>query len=242
MVEIDLAVQMRKSIWVGIKEEDGKEIWGFWKEIEYNFVRDYRFSCKHQGHIEDVCLAYGKKDPTKTVDINATQNIASSCNTRNGEFNYHKEGDKVIHDDVAIVGNLKQKNMIGVNNSKHAEILLTKDVVLSTTAGKSKQKQVDQFDKNLKKHENQQNFFYHKNFKHNNFLNRQRIQQGIKAKLNKKNAMKWAARPPKDNNLQQKLSQSKDVINDFLRSSNVIDVDTGITDGDKKLELEVGKV
>jgi len=132
--------------------------------------------------------------------------------------------------------------MIGVNNSKHAEILLTKDVVLSTTAGKSKQKQVDQFDKNLKKHENQQNFFYHKNFKHNNFLNRQRIQQGIKAKLNKKNAMKWAARPPKDNNLQQKLSQAKNVIHDFLRSSNVIDVDTGVTDGGKELELEVDEL
>uniref|UniRef100_M1DEP7 Uncharacterized protein n=1 Tax=Solanum tuberosum TaxID=4113 RepID=M1DEP7_SOLTU len=116
--------------------------------------------------------------------------------------------------------------MTGVNNSKHAEILLTKDVVLSTTAGKSKQKQVDQFDKNLKQHENQQNFFYHNNFNHKIFLNRQRIQQGIKAKLNKKNVLKWAARPPKDNNLQQKLSQSKDVINDFLRSSNVIDVDT----------------
>jgi len=26
MIEIDLVVQMRKSIWVGIKEEDGKEI------------------------------------------------------------------------------------------------------------------------------------------------------------------------------------------------------------------------
>uniref|UniRef100_M1DHH3 Uncharacterized protein n=1 Tax=Solanum tuberosum TaxID=4113 RepID=M1DHH3_SOLTU len=71
---------------------------------------------------------------------------------------------------------------------------------------------------------------------------RQRIQQGIKAKLNKKNVMKWAARPPKDNNLQQKLSQAKNVIHDFLRSSNVIDVDTGIIDGGKKLELEVGKV
>ncbi|KAH0711973.1 hypothetical protein KY289_007932 [Solanum tuberosum] len=132
--------------------------------------------------------------------------------------------------------------MIGVNNSKHVEILLTKDVVLSTTAGKSKQKQVDQFDKNLKQHENQQYFFYHKNIKHKNFLNRQRIQQGIKAKLNKKIVMKWGARPPKDNNLQQKLSQDKDVIHDFLRSSNVIDVDTGITDGGKELELDVGKV
>uniref|UniRef100_M1DA73 Uncharacterized protein n=1 Tax=Solanum tuberosum TaxID=4113 RepID=M1DA73_SOLTU len=51
------------------------------------------------------------------------------------------KGDEVIHGDVATIGNLKQKNMTGVNNSKHAEILLTKDVVLSTTAGKSKQKQ-----------------------------------------------------------------------------------------------------
>ncbi|KAG5575748.1 hypothetical protein H5410_055882 [Solanum commersonii] len=214
IIELDLAVQRRKSIWVGIKEEDGKEIGGFWQEIEYDF----------------------------TFGINATQNIASSFNNRNGEFNYHKEGDKVIHGDIATVGNLKQKNMTGVNHSKHAEILLTKDVVLSTTAGKSKQKQVDQFDKNLKQHETQQKIFYHKNFKHTNFLNRQRIQQGIKAKLNKKNVTKWVARPPKDNNLQQKLSQAKDVIHDFLRSSNVIDVDTGITDGGKELELEVGKV
>ncbi|KAG5575783.1 hypothetical protein H5410_055917 [Solanum commersonii] len=54
--------------------------------------------------------------------------------------------------------------------------------------------------------------------------------------------MKWDARLPKDNNLQQNLSQAKDVIHDFLRSSNVIDVDICITDGGKKLELEVGKV
>ncbi|KAH0711970.1 hypothetical protein KY289_007929 [Solanum tuberosum] len=138
-----------------------------------------------------------KKDPTKIVDINATQNIASSCNNRNGEFNYHKEGD--------------EKNMTGVNNFKHAEILLTKDVVLSTTAGKSKQKQT-------------------------------KDSTGIKAKLNKKNVIKWVARPPKDNNLQQKLSQAKDVIYYFLRSSNVIDVDTGVTDGGKELELEVDEL
>ncbi|KAG5575787.1 hypothetical protein H5410_055921 [Solanum commersonii] len=191
MVDIDLVVQRKKSIWVGIKEEDGKEIGGFWQEIEYDFVPYYCFSCKHQGHIED--------------------------------------GDKVIHGDVTTTSNLKQKNMTGVNNSKHSKILLTKDVV-------------DQFHKNLKQHENQQNFFYHNNFKHKNFLKRQRIQQGIKAKLNKKNVMKWDARPPKDNNLQQKLSQAKDVIHDFLRSSNVIDVDTSITDGGKELQLEVGKV
>ncbi|KAH0745932.1 hypothetical protein KY285_007589 [Solanum tuberosum] len=145
MVEIDLAVQRRKFIWVGIKEED----------------------------------AYGKKDPTKTVGINATQNIASSCNNRNGEFNYHKEGDKMLYCPLWL--------------------------------------------ENLSR-------------------SRQRIQQGIKAKLNKKSMMKWVARPPKDNNLQQKLSQAKDVIHDFLRSSKVIDVDTGITNGGKELEWEVGKV
>ncbi|KAH0714772.1 hypothetical protein KY285_007600 [Solanum tuberosum] len=155
MVDFDLALHRRKSIWVEMKEENGKEIRNFWKEIEYDIVRDYCFSCKHQGHIEDVCLAYGKKDPTKIVGINATQNIASSCNNRNGEFNYHKEGDKMLYCPLRL--------------------------------------------ENLSR-------------------SRQKIQQGIKAKLNKKNVMKWAVRPPKDNNLQQKLSQAKD------------------------LELEVGKV
>ncbi|KAH0777791.1 hypothetical protein KY290_009202 [Solanum tuberosum] len=62
MVEIDLVVQRRKSIWVGIKEEDGKEIGGR----------------LHQGHIEDVCLEYGKKDPTKTVG-SLTGILPASC-------------------------------------------------------------------------------------------------------------------------------------------------------------------
>ncbi|XP_060217817.1 uncharacterized protein LOC132645067 isoform X1 [Lycium barbarum] len=146
---------------------------------------------------------------------------------------------------------------VGVNNSKPAEIAKPKDVTsISMFAGNSVKKEVNQSsanisitntssqaplaDNKLKQHENQQNFYYHKNFRLKNLLSRQRIQQGIKVKLNRKLVMKWVARPPKDNNQQQNQAQATEVIQDIMQNYNAVIVDQGTTDGSK--EVEVGKV
>ncbi|XP_070047152.1 uncharacterized protein [Nicotiana tomentosiformis] len=78
MVDIDLAIQRRDSIWVGTKKEGGEEKGGFWQNIEYNFVPDYYYACRHQGHVEEVCLAPNKKDNKKLVGDNIMSNKAST--------------------------------------------------------------------------------------------------------------------------------------------------------------------
>lgn len=62
LVEIDLTKQRRESVWVGIKNDEGKKCGGSYQAIEYEFVPEYCFKCKHQDHYEDECMALPKAD------------------------------------------------------------------------------------------------------------------------------------------------------------------------------------
>ncbi|MCD7446703.1 hypothetical protein HAX54_014474 [Datura stramonium] len=137
-------------------------------------------------HTEDVCIAYGKKDPNGTFTSNAVQNIASSSNHPTDVLKSQKDGAKVSLGDVVTTGKLK--NVVNVNNAKPVDISIPKEACSgSMLAGKSMQKEVNESYANIsipnrsqapqtnckrKQHENQQNFFFHKNYRHKNSLSR----------------------------------------------------------------------
>ncbi|OIT26736.1 hypothetical protein A4A49_23984 [Nicotiana attenuata] len=61
-VEVDLAVQLKESVWVGIKTADGVEGAGFSQKIEYDYVPGFCFNCRHQRHSNEQCLRQEDKE------------------------------------------------------------------------------------------------------------------------------------------------------------------------------------
>lgn len=61
-VEVDLVVQLKFSVWAGIKEVGGTERGGFDQKIEQDYVPEYCFGCKHQGHSQERYLKLKNRD------------------------------------------------------------------------------------------------------------------------------------------------------------------------------------